>query len=204
MSQVISRMYASHEAATRAVAELKDYGFAHVHLVAGAGGGKAGNGVSDRSHDEIVAAIMKGHVLKADARVYAAGVARGGTLVTVRAPFGSAVQAMQVMNEFDPIDSGVPDPQYPGAGWNDESPMSSLLHMPVLLDDSQTFSRFWNVRPLIDSHRSVSSCLGLPSLANASLALSQVMGFPLLASNATHVSSLFHLPLLLRSRSSRW
>jgi hypothetical protein len=203
MSQVVSRMYGSHEAATRAVAELKDYGFAHVNLVAGAGDGKAGNGVSDRSHDEIVAAIMKGHVLKADARVYAAGVARGGTLVSVRAPFGSAVQAMQVMNEFDPIDSGVPDPAYPGELWNDESPMSSLLHVPVLLDDSQTFSRFWNVRPLIDSHRSVSSCLGLPSLSKPSMAVSEVMGFPLLASNATHFSSLFHLPLLMRSRSSR-
>ncbi|WP_204276917.1 hypothetical protein, partial [Escherichia coli] len=76
------------------------------------------------SIDEIVAAIIKGYVLKSHARVYAEGISKGGSLVTVHAPFGGAARAMRILDKFSPIDSGISEPESHVMEWDEATPMS--------------------------------------------------------------------------------
>ena len=91
MSHEISRMYATGEAAGNAAAELEEEGFDEVHVVHP----PVAREGSNIPVSAIAAQIAQGNVLLADARIYAEGVAKGGSLVTVHAPFGSGKKAAQ-------------------------------------------------------------------------------------------------------------
>jgi len=43
--------------------------------------------------------------------------------------------------------------------WDEATPMSCILHMPVLLDDAVPFSKFWNVSPLASGRFRFHPCL---------------------------------------------
>ena len=75
MSHEISRMFATAEAARAAAAELAEEGFADVHIV---------NPPSnpDAPVSAIAAQIALGRVLMSDAKIYAKGVAKGGSGLT--------------------------------------------------------------------------------------------------------------------------
>jgi hypothetical protein len=188
MSQTISRMYDSPERAAGAVAALKDEDYSDVHMVAGA---------TESSIDSIVASIMKGNVLKSDAKVYAKGVNRGGSLVTVHAPFGAAAKAMRVLDRFDPIDSGITETEDRMMAWDEAAPMSSILQMPVLIDHAAPFSAFWNLPSLVSSSCSLSSLFGMPLLTKSD-SRSSSFGLPLLSRNPAPLSSMLHIPTLSR------
>ena len=191
MTQTITRMYGSHEHAADAVKELKSAHFpsGSVHLVSAAdvkdtAPGKGGE-------DPITAAVMKAYVLKAHAKVYAEGIRKGGTLVTVHAPFGSADEAMEILDRHGPIDSGVPEPPRSYLVWEDAAPVSSVFMLPVLSKNRTPFSSFWNVptrkhghtiKVKQIAHGNLSSSLGLPHLTrNNPAPLSNLVGAPLLA-----------------------
>ena len=193
MSQTISRMYDSHERAASAVAALENEDYSDVHMVAGTG---------EESMDSVVASIMQGNVLKSNAKIYAKGVSQGNTLVTVHAPFGSAAKAIRILDKFGPIYSGVSEPEYRAMTWDDATPMSCMLQMPVLMDSAAPFSRFWNLPALVSGSGSLSSLFGMPLLTGAT-ARATSFGLPLLSSNPAPLSSLLHIPTLSRGRSSR-
>ena len=194
MSQTISRMYGTPGQATSAKAALEEEDYSDVHLVSGASAGA--------SIDEIVAAIIKGNVLKSDARVYAAGISKGGSLVTVHAPFGGAARATRILDKFSPIESGISEPESRVMLWDDATPMSCILQMPVLMDDPVPFSNFWNVSPLSSGSFSLSSLLGMPLLTKAA-PRSSSFGLPLLSNNPAPLSSLLGMPTISRPRSAR-
>ncbi len=123
MAQIFSRMYATTAAAEAAAAELRSYGLPASDMVMTAPGG---------SHDETVAAIMKGHVEKARAAIYAHGVAKGGTLLSVAAPMGHGYNVIQILDEAGPIDSGYTPPADGPAGFDNAAPFSDMLGLPVL------------------------------------------------------------------------
>jgi hypothetical protein len=189
MSQTISRMYKTSGQAASAKAALELEGYSDVYLVSGDSAGA--------SVDEIIAAITKGNVLKSYARIYAEGIRKGGSLVTVHAPFGTAVKATQILGKFGPIESGVSEPKCHVMQWDEATPMSCILQMPVLLEDPAPFSRFWNVRPLTDGSFSFSSLFGIP-LLRKDASRSSSFGIPLLSSNATPLSSLLGFPTISR------
>jgi hypothetical protein len=194
MSQTISRMYEKPSQAARAKAALEDEDYSDVHLVSGDSAGA--------SVDDITAAIAKGNVLKSLARVYAAGVSKGGSLVTVHAPFGGAARAARILDKFGPIDSGISEPADGIMLWDDATPMSCILQMPVLMADPVPFSRFWNVPPLANGSFSLSSLFGLRLLTTAA-PRSTSFGIPLLSSNPAPLSSLLGLPTLSKRQSAR-
>lgn len=177
-----------------AKAALEEENYSEVHLVLGDS--------ANASIDEIVAAIIKGNVLKSDARVYAAGISKGGSLVTVHAPFGGADRAVRILGKFSPVESGISEPESKLMLWDEATPMSCILQIPVLMQDPVPFSSFWNVSPLSDGSFSLSSLLGIPLLTKGA-SRSSSFGVPLLSSNATPLSSLLRIPTISRQRSVR-
>ena len=201
MSQTIHRMFDSHEHANSAAAELRNHRldrFDDVHVFTNRGPTGA-----ELSADDIVAAMMKGHVLKAHAKVLAQGVKRGGTLVTVHAPFGTAVSAIDVLERHGATASGLPEVKDDLQAWDDAAPLSSALSQRVLLDDSATFSRFWNVAPLLKSGATTSSALGMPEISRSSGPYSGVFPLPLLSRKAAPLSTMLGLPVLSKSRAAK-
>ena len=195
MSQTITRMYANAERANAAAHELKNnrfVAFDDVHVITG---GAQPNG------DAIVASIMKALVLKAHARVLAEGVKRGGALVVVHAPFGCAVEAIDILESHGPVDSGVPDARDAPVAWDDAAPCSSALHIPVLLSDASTFSTFWNVPPLLKGGATTGSALGLPEVSASRGPFTGTIGLPLLSNKPSIFSSMLGLPVLMNARS---
>lgn len=200
MTQTIHRMYDSPERANLAADALRASRFERfdeVHVVGHSGDGDAA------STDVIVAALMKAYVLKAHARVLAEGIRRGGTLVTVHAHFGTADAALTILERHGPIDSGLPEAVDRPLAWDEAAPCSSLLHMPVLLADNATFSRFWNVPPLLKSGATTSSVLGLPEATASSGPFTGSFGLALISDKATILSSLLGLPVLMNASRGR-
>lgn len=195
MSQTINRMYDSIDRANNAAWALRVEHYDDVHVF----GGSAHAGLSA---DELTTQMAKARVLKSEARVYAARVKQGHALVCVHAPFGMADAAMTVLQRFSPIDSGVPDAPLDRLLWDEAAPISSAFRWRVLLDDSATFSRFWNVAPLLKRGATTSSSLGLPESQGSRGPFGGTFPLPLLSSKGTMLSSMLGLPLLSKRRGA--
>ncbi len=201
MTQTIHRMFDSHERASQAAQALRNHRFDRfddVHVF-----GSRGPAGAELSTDDIVVAMMKGYIAKADAKVLAQAVQRGGTLVTVHAGFGTAIAAIKVLEQHGAIESGLPDFKEELPAWDEAAPLSSALHLPPLLPDSATFSRFWNVRPLVQSGATTSSALGMPEISRSAGPFSGTFPLPLLSRKPTPLSTMLGLPLLTKSRAAK-
>ncbi len=191
MTQTISRMYGAASDASACVADLKEHGFGAGEVYAVS---PPPHGQNDLS--SIAAAIAQGNVLKAKAAIYAEGVARGGTLVTVHAPFGAAAKATAILNRHNPIDSGVADPAYPRIAYDDAAPFSSTLQIPALLADPAPLSTFWSLPVLTEGRASLSKAFDLPELSAGAAPLSGALGWATLSRNPAPLSSLLNLKVL--------
>jgi len=216
MTQTIDRMYPSAEVANEAVKKLTSLGFRihDMHLVTPAAADQGDT--EDTKLEAVMAAIMKGMVPKAKARIFAVGVYRGGSLVTVHAPFGYAQLAIDTLDSFGPIDSGYVEPVEPAPVWNEATPLSSALQMPLLSNDPTPFETFFGVPTLARTGMMLSRWFGLPMLSDNAAPFSSMLGLttrladatPLssrlglrvLSSNPTPFSSMFNLPLLKATR----
>jgi hypothetical protein len=187
MSENITRIYKSHDDAVSVVSELESYGYAP-HLVSGAGA----DGVA-LSHDAIVSAITGFYILKSEAEVYAPLVAEGGTLVSVHAAFGSALRATKIMDSKETIATGLQLVKpLELMAWDEATPLSCTIQMPVLLDHDATFTAPWNPGSLLTENGSAGSWFGLPLLLNGG----PMMG-ALLPNNPSPLSSLLKIPTLI-------
>lgn len=195
MSHEITRMFASTADAKSAAADLAEDGFHDVHIVAPPSG--------DTPLSAIAAQIAQGRVLLADARIYAKGVAAGGTLLTVHAPFGSGVQATRIIEAYNTIPTGKVEPPLPPM-WDDATPFSSVMHMSVLTDDPAVASRYMGIPVLAGSDCSLSSMIGLPLLSGGESMGDGRWGLPFLSSKAAPLSSLLGLPVLKESKRKGW
>ena len=81
-----------------------------VATLTGAGVGAAGGG--------LLGGLVGAGVPQDHAHVYAEGVRRGGTLVTVRAPEGQAAQAETVLAKYATVDPAVRGGEYRQSGWS--------------------------------------------------------------------------------------
>jgi len=173
----IVRMYDSEQNANDAVGQLKYCGVPEDRItVVGPGD----------TVEDIASAIMAAYVLRADALVYAEGVAQGRWLVVVQAPFGTALSVGQVLDRYQPVDSGVRPDEEPAQLWDEAAPFSSMLSWPVL---SKASSR------TIVGNKTTSSALNLPEITESGKPSTEGM-LPLLSSSPTPLSSLLHIPLL--------
>jgi hypothetical protein len=196
MTQTITRMYSSPQQAMSAEATLREQGFGddHIRLVVYHGGHPAGSNSAD-SIESVTAQIAAGNVRKAHAAIYAQGVIRGGSLLTVHAPFGTALLATEILDSFDPVESGISSQPTPVRPWDEAAPISSALRIGVRLDHPALFSVFWNLPVLLDQAASLSVALGIPVLVAGTASLSKAIGLPALASRFS-VSQAIGIPAL--------
>lgn len=213
MTQTICRMYPSAEIAASAADAVKRTGFPEslIHVVAPAG-------AASLPTEEVVAAVTKCGISKSKAQVFAQGLARGEGLVIAHAPFTSAEAAIAEMAKYQPISSGIPEPEpNPPKPWDEAAPFSSAFQLPTHASDPAPFSRFWNLPLLIKSkagdpeHLEMISFFsrkpGLfsgmwrwPLLSSSATPVSNFFGLSALSSNPTPFSSWFKLPVLTRKR----
>ncbi len=192
MSQTICKMYGSNDNAMAAVAELSTYRWeGEITAISAAGADGAA-----RSADDIVNALLQAYVLRAEALIYAEGIARGGILVVVHAGFSAGQLALNILDRYNPIDSGIPEPASTGMIWDEAAPLSSALQMPTYCADPTPFATAWNLPTLAGDCASLSKAIGLSELASSDSSLSGAIGMPLLSSNPAPLSSLLHLPLI--------
>jgi len=203
MTQTISRMYGNLAQASRAADELRAKGYKNVFMVAGSSpsGGDAAAEAAAGDYDRIVKSITDGFVWKPHAMVYAKGVSKGGSLVTVHAPFGTARNAQTILDRHSPIESGLVEPVEPTCAWDEAVPVSSALQMPVLLKTQRPMEVICNVPSVVKASNGLSKWLGFPLLAKEIAPFSKMIGMPLLSKSATPLSSRFGLPLLSKSRA---
>ena len=196
MSHEISRMYASAEVAQAAAAELAEEGFDEVFVV-------SPPSKEDVPLSAIAAQIAHGKVHLSDAKIYAQGVANGGTLVTVHAAFGSGMLATSILESHGPIASGKAEPA-PEILWNEATPFSSAMMVPLLIDDAAPMSRVIGIPALGGSTCSFSSMLGMPLLSGSGTMPEGRWGLSFLSNNPAPLSSLLGLPLLREDRRKGW
>jgi hypothetical protein len=196
MSHEISRMYATAEAARAAAAELAEEGFDDVHVVTPPSN-------PDAPVSAIAAQIALGRVALSDAKIYAEGVSKGSSLVTVHTAFGSGMLATSVLDAHEPIASGMPEPA-PARMWDEATPLSSALQIDLLWRDATPASRVMGVQPLTGSDCSASGVIGMPLLSNNPAPLSSILGMSTLSRGGTPLSSLIGMPLLTRSKGAMW
>jgi hypothetical protein len=189
-------MYETEQQARGAVQKLKDEGFPEdqIFLVTPQSGSTA---------EAIAAAIMAGFVLRSHAKVYAEGIQRGRSLVVVRASFGHSQDAIDILNSFGPVDSGLRLPREPSIAWDEAAPLSSALRIPVLIRNSPApISRTFGMPPLSKGRTSWLTAL-FGELTRPDWAFSSVLGLPLLSRNPAPLSSLFGLKTVTAS-SGPW
>jgi hypothetical protein len=177
-------MYETEQQARSAVQKLKDDGFPEdqLFLVTPQSGGTA---------EAIAAAIMAGFVLRSHAKIYAEGIQRGRSLVVVRASFGHSQDAIDILESFGPVDSGLRLPREPAVAWDEAAPISSAFRIPVLLRNSPApVSRMFGMPPLSRGRTTWLAAM-FGELGNPHFAFSSLFGLGLLSRNAAPLSSLF-------------
>jgi hypothetical protein len=224
MKDPVVRMFPTESAARGAADKLRERGFPDdtIHVVTPPAGDAA-------SVEAIAAAIMAGFVLRSRAKVLAEGVRAGRSLVIVDAPFGRSGLAIDIMRPFGPVDSGLKPDDEPVATWDERTPLSSALWMPVLwrnkpaplssffgmstlskgttwltaLFPALTRSNWSLFGPGLSARRNpspLSSLVGLKTLSSSKGPWRTSFGLPLLSRNPAPLSSLFGLSLLSRGR----
>lgn len=194
MSQPIVRVYDSVAKAQQAVDALVLNGFGSdlINLVAPR--------EPAQSLEDIAAAIRAGYVLKGYAKAYAGCVQRGHTVVSVRAPFGTGVVVSHLLDEAGPVDSGVAVPREAGPTWDEATPLSSSLNLPVLLKNGATFSGFWQLPMVLREGRRSDTVFPVSFRKGKNPApFSSLLGMPLLLKNWSF-SSLLGMPMTVKSR----
>jgi hypothetical protein len=195
MSSMIIRIYDSAATATAAAKDLTNAGFEHVQQFKSAGGKGA---MSAASRTKLVEEMMKAHIWRSHADIYADRLATGGALVMVHAPFGAALNAAEIMDAHDPMIEGITSSsKHREYTWDEATPFSSALQIPVLTKMKLPAEEFSGVKSL--SKGLMSDFIGIELLTAGAAHKTQSMGLPLLSHSATPLSSLFGMKTLSRN-----
>ncbi len=199
MPETICRMYPSREKAESAVAALRPFGYGDVRIFsASADGGE--------TLESVTASIAAAGIVAEEARIYAERVLQGNALVVVRALFGGALRAKQILAQHGPVDSGVAEvSQRLTSGYGDgtsssggnwlrtlgtaKHPMEALTGWPSLTKEGWMFSDRFGWRYLIADPTPLSSTFGWKLLSDTPHPLSSTFGWKLLSDTPHPLSS---------------
>ena len=185
------RLFATKETAESAVKELRRHRFSSSDILVVAP-------PAEGAEDHTVASIVSGGISKAHAEKYAAGVRKGGTLVAVTPPFGTAGIAEEVLDHYDPIDSGVYARDYHTADYDDDAtPFSRMLGWRVLSNNPEPFSSWLGWKTLSDTKtKEYPATIKVKMLGGSAAPFSRMFGLPLLSGKAAPFSGMFGLATL--------
>jgi hypothetical protein len=110
-------------------------------LVAGLTGAVTG-AVAGGATGGIVGALINASVPEADARRYAEGVRRGGTLVSVQATSQEAPQVEEILHRHNPVDIERRATYWREAGWKNFDETSHPYPADDIARDRQTYSTY--------------------------------------------------------------
>ncbi len=185
ISMKLSRLYAAADDAKATVAELQAAGF-HADSIT----------VVDSNSGYISAETVQDRgATAAHAAKLAEAIKAGNTLVLVEPVLGRGWAAEEILNKARPGDTAPMELQHEGSAWDEATPLSSALLMPVLSDDPTPFSTFWNIPALLKKYWFFSDMFGLKMLSGNAAPLSSAIGMKTLSSNPAPLSSLLKLPL---------
>jgi hypothetical protein len=214
MSGKLIRLYDNAAQGAKAAQHLMDEGFESVFHFKGIIGKTA---AAEKERKKLMESLVNAHIWKSHADVYAERLSKGGALVLVHAPFGTALDAAERLDSFGPADAGISeDAPSKSMAWDEATPLSSALQLPVLSAIKLPAEMLSGVESLTKGKAFLSDLLGLSLLTGGSSQKSTSMGMPLLSDNptplsslislrllssrATPLSSLFNIPLLTRGR----
>jgi hypothetical protein len=212
MSTNVIRVYETPVQAAKAAKDVMDSGFQFVSQFKGAGGKGA---AAAANRNALVSGLMKAHVWQNHAELYADMLGKGGGLVAVNAPFGTAVTAANILDSHNPVRDEISNaPRTPGFQWDEATPLSSALRLPVLSDVKLPFELLLGVSSLTKGKAFLSNLFGMPLLSaglsqrhssmgmrllsNSATPLSSALGLRTLSQNSTPLSSLLGLAVLKR------
>jgi hypothetical protein len=190
MAETISRLYGKASDADAAAAKLRAHNFAEGEVIVVHPPASGGSVAS------LAATIAQGGVLKALAAIYAKGVAAGGSIVTVHAPFSAGYRATKILDAHNPIDSGAPSTPSTLMKWDDAAPLSSALQISTISRDAAPASNIFGMPLLTNGRASLSEAIGWPEVTNNPGWLSSKLGLQLLIDNPAWLSSNLGIPTL--------
>jgi hypothetical protein len=195
MSTMLVRTYDAAASATAAAKELTDAGFEHVMQF------KAAASKSAASRFKLIDEMTRAHIWQSHAEIYADRLGKGGALVVVHAPFGSSVTAAEILDAHNPLDEGIPTERakHHDYTWNDATPFSSALQLPLLTKIKLPAEEFTGLRSLTKRPSLMSEFIGMVLLTEGPARKTESMGLPLLSRSATPLSSMFGLKTLTQN-----
>jgi hypothetical protein len=186
-------MYETEQQARDAVGKLRGEGFPKDIILFVSPAARS----PEETVEPLSIAIQAGFLRQSEAKAYSGLLEQGRYMVAVRAPFGEARSATQVLDSFGPVDTGLPKPQARSIAWEVGAPLSSALLLPAL-----------------SRHRpdAFSMSFGFPTLTSSptprygSLASSDyaLFGQPSLSRNPAPLSSIFNIPTVSGKSGPSW
>lgn len=181
----VTRLYARSEDAEAAVAALDREGFepAHVRVVRPA------------EAAEVEESLHRAGISGANAKLYAEHLAKGATLVTVRALFGQGVAATDILDGHSPLPLET-EPEQVGIDAGDPTPFSNFLGWKVLSHDPTPLSFMLGLKVLSQDKNTDASMRSLHTLSGEPAPLSSAVHMQLLSTDAAPLSAMAKLPVL--------
>ena len=209
MAHAISRIYATKADADLAIGDLGKHGFdtGNVFVVDPPAvpvdpSSPAGQSVVEQIADK----IAKGFILKRDAKVYAKHVAKGAVFVTVYAPFGAGRKMTVFLDSHRPVDPGFPPPAQPRLRYDEATPLSCALGLPVLASHPTPCSAVLGLpailledgpfRKFLRSPAPLSHLLNIPVMSASGASTSTSLGLQTLTAKGEPTSTSLGLPTL--------
>jgi hypothetical protein len=196
MAQPIIRIYETESQGNKAAADLREAGFENVFKFAYA----RGKGVAAaKARASLVDDMAAAHIWKSHAEFYADELEKGGSLVTVSAPFGYGMAATRILDSHGPSQKGLDPSRDQEIVWDEAAPLSSLLKLPVLTGTDHPVETLSGIPSLTKGSGFLSNLFGIPLLSRGRHNATSSFGIPLLKRGAAHKTSSMGLPLLSNS-----
>jgi hypothetical protein len=197
MTSAIIRIYETKSQGTKAAESLREQGYEYVYQFTGSSDKPD---TASEARNNLITSMMSASVWKSHAEFYANRLTKGKTLVLVHAPFGTALNATSVLEDYEPIESGIAETDHKDDyQWDDAAPLSSLLRMPTLSKDRLPAETLSGISSLTTGKAFLSDLLGIPLLQRGLAHSTSSMGLPLLSNSATPLSSLLGLRTISQS-----
>ncbi len=193
----IARIYPSEQQAMEAARGLEQEGFGAFTMVL------TPSEVAGREAAAVQLAVERERLPGSQAKVCAASLQQGRSLVAVSAPFGCGQQVTRILDDAGPVDTE----RLPPPSRRNPAPFSDFLGIPVLSEqrprtDLSIVSYSLGEPRLSRNPAPLSSRVGLKTLVRYRRRNSS-LGLPLLSRNPTPLSSLLRLKTLSGFRRDR-